>query len=80
MTVDLSRLDVPLAVVEAQTAAVATLHDAAAHTHSPSDRLAYALDEWLVTHPDAPIATDDSYPGWADHIASLNTRTPLEAS
>src|SRR5207247_7789933 len=42
MTVDLSRLDVPLPVVEAQTAAVATLVAAAAHSHSPSDRLAYA--------------------------------------
>lgn len=80
MTVDLSRLDVPLAVVEAQIAAVATLVDAAAHSHSPSDRLAYALDQWLVTHPDAPIATDKDFPGWAERIASLNHRTPEEAS
>jgi hypothetical protein len=75
MTVDLSRLDVPLAVVEAQTAAVTTLHDAAAHTLSPSDRLAYALDEWLVTHPDAPLSTAADYPGWIPPHS-----TPEEAS
>ncbi|MEU6365702.1 hypothetical protein ABZ876_08095 [Streptomyces sp. NPDC046931] len=63
MTRPISDLDVPLAVVEAQTAAVATLHDAAAHTHSPSDRLAYALDEWFVTH-DVPLSTEADYPNW----------------
>lgn len=80
MTRPISDLDVPLAVVEAQIAAVATLVDAAAHSHSPSDRLAYAMDQWLVTHPDAAVSTDKDFPGWAERIASLNHRTPLEAS
>jgi hypothetical protein len=53
-----------------ETAAVATLHAAAAHSHSPSDRLAYALDEWLVTHPDAPLSTDSDYPTWAAALAT----------
>jgi hypothetical protein len=77
MTVDLSRLDVPLAAVEAQSAAVATLADAAAHSHSPSDRLAYALDQWLVTH-DVPLSTDKDYPAWAATLAAAN-QTPMEA-
>jgi hypothetical protein len=64
MTVDLSRLGVPLAAIKAQIAAVATLHNAAAHSHSPSDRLAYALDERLVTHPDAPVSSSADYPNW----------------
>lgn len=80
MTRPISDLDVPLPVVEAQTAAVATLVDASAHSHSPSDRLAWALDQWLVTHPDAPLSSDNTYPGWAERIASLNDRTPQEAS
>jgi hypothetical protein len=63
MTVDLSRLDVPLAVVEAQTAAVAVLSAARARSSSPSDRLAWALDEWLVTH-DAALSTEATYPNW----------------
>jgi hypothetical protein len=72
VTVDLSRLDVPLPVVDAQIAAVATLHAAAAHTHSPSDRLAYALDEWLVTHPDAPVSSPADYPNWTPpHLETL---------
>ena len=67
----ISDLDVPLSHLEADIKALAarqrtaqTLHDAAERTHSPSDRLAYALDEWLITHPDAPLSTDADYPGW----------------
>lgn len=47
-------LDVPLPVL--------TLQVAAARTHSPSDRIAYAIDEWLITHPDAPVSTEADYP------------------
>lgn len=64
-------LDVPLSQVQASIRALVarqracqTLADAAAHSQSPSDRLAYAMDAWLVTHPDAPLSTDADYPGW----------------
>lgn len=61
-------LDVPLSVL--------TLRLAAARSASPSDRIAYALDEWLVTHPKA-CSTDADYPGWADQ---LTNPTAKEAS
>ena len=73
MTRPISDLDVPLPVLEAQIR-VQTLADARAHSHSPSDQLAYALDEWLVTHPDAPISSAADYPGWTPPH-----RTPEEA-
>ncbi|WP_306317311.1 MULTISPECIES: hypothetical protein [unclassified Streptomyces] len=60
MTAGIAALDVPLARVE--TAAI--LLEAAARTNSPSDRIAYRLDGWLVTHPDAPISTEADYPNW----------------
>lgn len=63
MTADIAALDVPLAVVEADARRL-TLVDAEARTHSPSDRLAYRLDEYLVTHPDAPVSTAADYPAW----------------
>jgi hypothetical protein len=57
-----------------------TLADAAAHTHSPSDRIAYAHDAWLLSHPDACACTDD-YPAWAAALAAQPTYyRPLEAS
>ncbi|MFD9463529.1 hypothetical protein [Streptomyces sp. NPDC060027] len=46
------------------------LAEAAAHTASPSDRIAYALDAWLVTHPNAPLATAADYPAWAAEMAA----------
>jgi hypothetical protein len=52
---------------------VLTLQVAAAHTASESDRLAYALDEWLLGHPDAPVATDADYPTWAAALAAQST-------
>lgn len=64
MTVDLSRLDVPAAVVEADACFLA----AAARTHSPSDRLACLLDVKLH-HSKVPLSTDNSYPGFAEWIA-----------
>jgi hypothetical protein len=65
MTVDLSRLDVPLPVVEADACFLA----AAARTHSPSDRLACLLDAKLVHHPEL-LATEADYPEWAAQFAA----------
>jgi hypothetical protein len=39
-------------------------------THSQSDRIAYAHDAWLIRHPEAPLSTNDDYPGFAEHIAA----------
>lgn len=58
----IERLDVPLATVEAEIAC-RILRDAAARTCSPSDRLAYALDTYLITHPEV-CSTAADYPGW----------------
>ena len=74
MTVDLSRLDVPAAVVETQLN-VQTLAAARARTHSPSDQLPYALDAWLVEHHEAPVSTEADYPGWTP-----SPSTPMEAT
>jgi hypothetical protein len=65
MTRPMRDVDVPLPVL--------TLQVAAAHTASPSDRLAYALDEWLLGHPEAPVATDADYPAWAAQLATQPT-------
>lgn len=63
MTVDLSRLDVPLATVTAD----ACFLTAAARTTDPDDRLVYLLDAKLL-HPTVPLSTDADYPGWAEYI------------
>ncbi|WP_263165458.1 hypothetical protein [Streptomyces sp. SCSIO ZS0520] len=65
----ISDLDVPAA----QVSALAILSDAAARSHSPSDRLAYALDAFLVTHPDAPVSTVADYPEWAAALGATET-------
>ena len=65
MTVDLSRLDVPLPAVEAEVCYLT----AAAHTSSPSDRLACYLDIRLERHPEL-LANDASYPGFAEWVAA----------
>ncbi|GAA3113501.1 hypothetical protein [Streptomyces echinatus] len=77
MTVDLSRLDVPLPVVEADACFLA----AAARATDPKDQLVYQLDAWLVRHPEA-CATDADYPGWAEYIAAreADNRRAREAS
>lgn len=62
----IDRLDVPAE----QLAAEATLLAALAATNSPSDQLAYRLDLWLVSHPDAPVSTDADYPTWTPGRAS----------
>ena len=69
MTVDLSRLDVPLAAVEANVAA-ASFWQAFRRTKSPSEKCAFALDAWLVTHPDAPVSRDSDFPGFAEWVAA----------
>jgi hypothetical protein len=75
-----SALDTPLPVVEAQITAVATLDAACVRTKSPSDQLAYRLDGYLVTHPDAPVSVDRDYPAWAAALAAQPTyRHPQEA-
>ena len=43
---------------------------ARAKSHSPSDRIAFALDVALI-ESGARVSTDDDYPGWAEHIAAL---------
>jgi hypothetical protein len=53
-----------LRLLVARQRACQLLADAAEHSHSPSDRLAYALDEWLITHPEAPVSTAADYPDW----------------
>ncbi|MFE0039373.1 hypothetical protein [Streptomyces sp. NPDC059015] len=70
--------DVPAVQVAAdararkQAADVEVLHEAASHSHSPSDRIAYALDESLLTHPEAPVTTDADAP--AEWLAWLAAR------
>lgn len=63
---DIAALDVPLPVVEAEICFL----QAAERTHSPSDRIAFALDAWLVTHPKAPVSRDADYDGWSEWIAA----------
>lgn len=63
----IERLDVPAKQLEQQLASD-VLRKAMAVTHSPSDRIAYAQDLYLVTHPKA-CSTNDDYPGFADWVA-----------
>ncbi|MFE0692839.1 hypothetical protein [Streptomyces sp. NPDC058869] len=70
---DLSRLDVPLADVELQVLCETT-RKALAKTHSPSDRIAYANDLFLLTHPEA-CSTDADYPEWPAQVAELIARS-----
>lgn len=76
----ITRAHVPLSRLQQQVAAIVTgqrnarlLAEAAEHTHSPSDRLAYQLDAWLVRHPDAPVAQISDYPAWAAEMAARET-------
>lgn len=80
MTRPISDLDVSVPTLRERMAAdvratvarqrAQTLTDAAAHSHSPSDRIAYALDAWLITHSNAPVATLADYPAWAAEMAA----------
>ncbi|HEY9408495.1 MAG TPA: hypothetical protein VIP77_02845 [Jiangellaceae bacterium] len=75
----IAAVDVQLPVVEAQITAVATLDAACVRTKSPSDQLAYRLDGYLVTHPDAPVSVDADFPAWAAALAAQPTyRHPQE--
>ena len=79
MTTDLSRLDVPLPAVEAEAerlwqerdrrVGALAFRQAAERTHSPSDRIAFSHDAWLITHPEA-CATEADYPEWAAQFAA----------
>ena len=77
----IAALDVPVEELAAQVDACRLLADAAAHTESPSDRLAYALDQRLITHPEVHLADDADYPAWAAQLRTLPTyRSAKEAS
>ena len=68
----------PIAAVDVQLP-VLTLRVAASHSASPSDCIAYRLDEWLITHPDAPVSVDADFPAWAAALAAQPTyRHPQE--
>ncbi|MFH9765105.1 hypothetical protein ACH4N4_30770 [Streptomyces microflavus] len=60
--IGIDRLDVPLAAVELQVVCETT-RKALAKTNSPSDRIAYANDLFLLAHPET-CATDADYPDW----------------
>ncbi|WP_406190105.1 hypothetical protein OH791_33445 [Streptomyces anulatus] len=70
---DMERMDVPLADVELQVVCETTRR-ALARTNSPSDRIAYANDLFLLTHPEA-CSTDADYPEWPAQIAALIARS-----
>lgn len=72
-------LDAPREQLERE---LAVLRAARTATHSPSDRLAYLLDEDLVAHDKETAQAAVVPAGWAEHIAALNTKNkrPQEAS
>lgn len=73
---DIAALDVPADTVAAVAAACLVLRQAAKVTRSPSDRLAYVNDQYLITHP-AACSRDADYPGWAERIAQLEAQNRL---
>lgn len=75
----IAQLDVPTADLVASLAAT-TLHAAAERTHSPSDRIAYAFDEWLVTHPKTPVSTDADYAGLGRAHRRLQAANPRQTA
>lgn len=60
--------DRPAAEVAADAACI-VLRQAREASHSPSDQIAFALDERLLAHPDA-VATEADYPNWTPGGAS----------
>jgi hypothetical protein len=72
MTLPIAALDVPLPELEAYLAA-ASFWNAFRRTQDPREQAVYVLDAWLATHPAAPVSTNADYPGWAEHIAALQT-------
>lgn len=71
----IAALDMPHETVAAEAACL-VLRQAATKTNSPSDQLAYANDQYLITHPKA-CSRDEDYPGWADHVAKLEAQNAL---
>jgi hypothetical protein len=59
-----------MAALVARQRACWLLADAADRSNSPSDQIAYHLDEWLVTHPDAKVTQLADYPAWAAEMAA----------
>lgn len=74
---DIAALDVPREQLEAEIAAH-SFWKAQRRTEDPSEKAAFALDAWLVTHPQAPVSRDSDYPGWAEHIAALQATNPRQ--
>ncbi|MFF1709249.1 hypothetical protein [Streptomyces sp. NPDC058268] len=71
----IAALDMPAETVAAEAACL-VLRQAARETNSPSDQLAYANDQYLITHPKVCLR-DEDYPGWADHVARLEAQNAL---
>jgi len=69
MAARVDRMDVPLPVLQAELAAY-RFEKAAERTASPSEQLAFRLDAWLVTHPEA-CATAADYPDWPAQFAAI---------
>jgi hypothetical protein len=67
------RLEADVKQLVARQRACQLLAEAANRSKSPSDRIAYALDEWLVTHPDAKVTQLADYPAWAAEMAARET-------
>jgi hypothetical protein len=63
----IERLDVPSAEVEAQCQ---VMRDAFKASHSPSDRIAYAADLFLIEHPEACTPSTAAEPAWAAWVAA----------
>lgn len=74
----IERLDVPAAVVAQQMASDVCLK-AMAVTLSPSDRIAYANDLFLLDHPEA-CSTDADYPEWAAQLAQQIAKNRVRRS
>lgn len=67
MTVEISALDVPLAQVESAVRHIASQQLLGEQAHDLDD---YSV--WCAQHPLAQTpATDQTYPGWAEHIAAI---------
>lgn len=67
--VDIAAVDVALQL-EADIAA-ASFWQARHRTDDPSEKAAYALDAWLVTHPDEVGKAADVYPDWPAQFAAI---------
>ena len=76
LTNPIERLDVPLAVVSAEAI---LLEARARHTQAKdwdeAELVANAEAIQLVTHPEAPVSTNDTYREWVDALAARTAKT-----